>query len=278
MRKYQNIAIEKLKPYEHNARTHSEEQISKIAKSIEEFGFVNPVLIDADFGIIAGHCRVLAAKQIGMEEVPCLFVEDLTETQKKAYIIADNKLALDAGWDFDILKIELEDLKSLDFDISLTGFDDLNFDLVLNDSKEITDDNFDSDKINEILKEEPKSKLGEIYSLGRHRLMCGDSTNPEDVSKLMNSKLINSELKGNKINKVNEIIDLFVTDPPYNIGYEGKTKERNKILNDKQTSEEFRSFLILAFKMLISILNKAELSTSGLQIKNHYPFIKLAGK
>ncbi|MDR1240286.1 MAG: site-specific DNA-methyltransferase [Oscillospiraceae bacterium] len=250
MRKYQNIAIEKLKPYEHNARTHSEEQISKIAKSIEEFGFINPVLIDAEFGIIAGHCRVLAAKQIEMEEVPCLFVEDLTETQKRAYIIADNKLSLDAGWDFGILKIELEDLKNLDFNISLTGFDDFNFDLS-NDSKEITDDDFDSDKINKILEEEPKSKLGDIYLLGEHRLMCGDSTNPEDVSKLMNSKLINSKLKGNEIseiNKINEIIDLFVTDPPYNVDYQSKSKEKNKILNDKQTSEEFRSFLILAFK------------------------------
>jgi ParB-like chromosome segregation protein Spo0J len=102
MRKYQNVLIEKLKPYEKNARTHSEEQIEKIAKSIEEFGFLNPVLIDAGFGIIAGHGRILAAKYIGMKEVPCLFIEDLSETQRRAYIIADNKLALDAGWDFDI--------------------------------------------------------------------------------------------------------------------------------------------------------------------------------
>ncbi|MDR1364784.1 MAG: ParB N-terminal domain-containing protein [Oscillospiraceae bacterium] len=254
MRKYENIAIEKLKPYEKNARTHSDEQISKIAKSIEEFGFINPVLIDADLGIIAGHCRVLAAKQIGMKEVPCLFVEDLSETQKRAYIIADNKLALDADWDFDILKIELEDLKNLDFDISLTGFDDFNFGL---DSKEITDDDFDSDEINEILEEEPKSKLDDVYKLGEHLLMCGDSTVANDVSKLMKNennipKLIENADNVSKLMdskpKDKETADLLVTDPPYNVDYKGKTKERIKILNDNQTSEEFRSFLISAFK------------------------------
>ena len=123
MRRYENVAIEKLKPYENNARTHSEAQIEKIAKSIEQFGFINPVLIDGNFGIIAGHGRVEGAKQLGMTEVPCIFVEDLTETQKRAYILADNKLALDAGWDDAILKEELLALKELDFDITLTGFD-----------------------------------------------------------------------------------------------------------------------------------------------------------
>ena len=126
MRKYQNVTIDKLKPYDHNARTHSDEQVQKIAKSIQEFGFINPVLIDADYGIIAGHGRVLGAKIIGMTEVPCIFVEDLTEAQKRAYIIADNKLAEDAGWDNEILIAELEALKDLDFDISITGFE-LNF-------------------------------------------------------------------------------------------------------------------------------------------------------
>ena len=122
MRKYENVNISKLIPYENNAKTHSPEQVAKIVRSIEEFGFINPVLIDGDFGIIAGHGRVMAAKQIGMTEVPCLFIEDLTEAQKKAYILADNKLAEDAGWDEELLKIELAELEAMDFDVSLTGF------------------------------------------------------------------------------------------------------------------------------------------------------------
>ena len=129
MRRYENVPIEQLKPYENNARTHSDKQVEKIARSIEEFGFINPVLIDSNYGIIAGHGRVEGAKALGMEEVPCLFIEDLTDEQKRAYIIADNKLALDAGWDKELLLFELEELKDLDFDISLTGFDmSLDFD------------------------------------------------------------------------------------------------------------------------------------------------------
>ena len=128
MRRYENVPINELKPYKNNARTHNEKQIEKIANSIQEFGFINPVLIDSDYVIIAGHGRVKGAEKLGMVEVPCLFVEDLTEEQKRAYIIADNKLALDAGWDYDLLKIELEELDDLDFDISLTGFDDFDFD------------------------------------------------------------------------------------------------------------------------------------------------------
>jgi site-specific DNA-methyltransferase (adenine-specific) len=227
LRKYQNIAIEKLKPYANNARTHSDEQISKIAKSIEEFGFVNPVLVDANFGIIAGHGRVLAAKQIGMKEAPCLFVEDLTEVQKRAYIIADNKLALDAGWDFEKLKIEIEDLKNLNFDINLTGFSLEELDFDYGGDKEIQDDDFEEE-----LPEEPKSKIGEIYELGRHRLMCGDATNPDDVQKLMDG----------------EVADLLVTDPPYNANYIGGTKEKLKIQNDNMDSKEFILFLTDAFK------------------------------
>ena len=123
MRRYENVAISQLKPYENNARTHSEKQVEKIANSIQEFGFINPVLIDSEYGIIAGHGRIEGAKKLGMVEVPCLFIEDLTEEQKRAYIIADNKLALDAGWDYDLLKLELEELNDLDFDITLTGFD-----------------------------------------------------------------------------------------------------------------------------------------------------------
>ena len=130
MRRYKNVEIKRLKPYERNARTHSLEQIQKIAESINEFGFVNPVLIDEKYTIIAGHGRVLAAEKLGVLEVPCVFVEDLTDVQKSAYIIADNRLAEDAGWDFEILSQELESLKNFDFNIELTGFslDDLEFD------------------------------------------------------------------------------------------------------------------------------------------------------
>jgi ParB-like chromosome segregation protein Spo0J len=135
MRRYENVAIDKLIPYENNARTHSPEQVAKIARSIEEFGFINPVLIDGNFGIIAGHGRVEGAKQLGMTEVPCLFIEDLTEAQKRAYILADNKLALDAGWDDEILRMELQELKELDFDVSITGFEDY-------DASDINIDNF----------------------------------------------------------------------------------------------------------------------------------------
>ena len=128
MRRYENVPINELKPYKNNARTHSEKQIEKIANSIQEFGFINPVLIDSDYGIIAGHGRVKGAERLGMVEVPCLFVEDLTEEQKRAYIIADNKLALDAGWDYELLQLELEELDNLNFDFTLTGFEELELD------------------------------------------------------------------------------------------------------------------------------------------------------
>ena len=128
MRRYENVPINELKPYKNNARTHSEKQIEKIANSIQEFGFINPVLIDSDYGIIAGHGRVKGAERLGMVEVPCLFVEDLTEEQKRAYIIADNKLALDAGWDYELLQIELDELDNLNFDFTLTGFENLELD------------------------------------------------------------------------------------------------------------------------------------------------------
>ena len=193
MRKYENVNISKLIPYENNARTHSPEQVAKIVRSIEEFGFINPVLIDGDFGIIAGHGRVMAAKQMGMTEVPCLFIEDLTEAQKKAYILADNKLAEDAGWDENLLKIELAELEAMEFDVSLTGFDLADFELE-DYSSSVTEDDYDAEPPTE-----PKAKLGDIYQLGRHRLMCGDSTDRATIDKL---------LDGAKV-------DMIYTDMPY---------------------------------------------------------------
>ena len=195
MRRYENVNISKLKPYENNARTHSPEQIDKIVRSIEEFGFINPVLIDGDFGIIAGHGRVMAATKMGMKEVPCLFVEDLTEAQKKAYIIADNKLTEEGGWDETILKIELGELEAMDFDVSLTGFDLADF--KLDDiSTEVVEDDFEAEPPTE-----PKAKFGQIYQLGRHRLMCGDSTDRAMIERLID---------GAKV-------DMVFTDPPYGI-------------------------------------------------------------
>ena len=228
MRKYGNVDIKRLKPYEKNARTHSEEQVERIANSIQEFGFINPVLIDSEYGIIAGHGRVLGAKKLGMKEVPCLFVEDLTEAQKRAYIIADNKLALDAGWDDEILKEELKALEEMDFDVSLTGFDLDDFDF---DQQDIE---FDEDQEEEIeVPEEPKSKLGDIYQLGKHRLMCGSSTESDDVYKLTDG----------------EIMDLCVTDPPYNVDYEGSA---GKIENDNMDDSSFYEFL---FEFYCNMLN-----------------------
>lgn len=223
MRRYENVKIEKLIPYRNNARTHSDEQVEKIAKSMREFGFINPVLVDGKFNIIAGHGRVLGAKKLGMKEVPCLFIEDLTEEQKRAYIIADNRLAEDAGWDKEMLKIELEELQNLNFDISLTGFEMDDFDFGM-DETEVVEDEFD-----ETVPEEPKSKKGEIYRLGKHYLMCGDSTDINDVEKLMN---------GAKV-------DLFLTDPPYNVDYQGGTGLT--IQNDNMDEDTFREFLKVSF-------------------------------
>lgn len=159
--------VTELIPYENNSRTHSEEQIEQIVKSIKEFGFTNPILIDEKNNIIAGHGRLLGAKEIGMQEVPCIVLKGLTEVQKKAYIIADNKMALNAGWDEDLLKSELENLKELDFDLDLTGFNSSEIDEILNsldieEEKEVVEDDFDVEP-----PEQPKAKYGDIYQLGK---------------------------------------------------------------------------------------------------------------
>ena len=194
--------VNELIPYINNSRTHSEEQVNQIVASINEFGFTNPLLIDEKDNIIAGHGRLLASKKLKMEEVPCIVLSGLTEAQKKAYIIADNKMALNAGWDDELLKIELENLKELDFDLELTGFDVDELDDILGteEEKEVVEDDFEIE-----VPEEPKAKLGDIYQLGSHFLMCGDSTKEEDVAKLMN---------GVKA-------DMVFTDPPYGVDYKG---------------------------------------------------------
>ena len=234
--------VNELIPYINNSRTHSEEQVNQIVASINEFGFTNPLLIDEKDNIIAGHGRLLASKKLKMEEVPCIVLSGLTEAQKKAYIIADNKMALNAGWDDELLKIELENLKELDFDLELIGFnvDELEDIFQAEEEQEIVEDDFDIEP-----PEEPKAKLGDIYQLGNHRLMCGDSTSEEDVAKLMN---------GVKA-------DMVFTDPPYNANYSSsvdinRRKPWGGILNDKMNYDDFDNFLIDLNSTLYSVLKE----------------------
>ena len=224
----QLVPIGKLVPYVNNARTHSKEQITKLRSSLREFGFVNPVIIDREFNVIAGHGRILAAKEENIEQVPCVFVDHLTEAQKKAYILADNRFALDAGWDEDMLRVEMEALQGMDFDISLTGFDEAEIaDLFAADDNEAQEDDFDEDAA---LQAEPFVKTGDLWLLGKHRLLCADSTKPEDVKRLMDGKKAN----------------VCITDPPYSCNYTGGTGM--KIMNDNLKGEEFYQFLLSAFK------------------------------
>ena len=214
----QLVDIDKLIPYINNARTHSKKQIEKLRSSLREFGFVNPVIIDRDYNVIAGHGRIMAAKEEGIEKVPCVFVDYLTEAQKKAYILADNRMALDAGWDEELLAVELEDLKCLDFNLDLTGFDGNELARYMAPKEEATEDDFDVDSE---LEKESKVKPGDVWKLGRHRLMCGDSTSITDVEKLMNG----------------EIADLVFTDPPY-----GMKKEAAGVANDNLNYEDLLEF------------------------------------
>lgn len=226
--------VSDLLPYARNARTHSDAQVSQLAASIKEFGFNNPVAIDADGMILCGHGRVMAAQKLHMAEVPTVCLSHLSETQVKAYILADNKLALNAGWDNDMLKVELEELKDGDFDLNLTGFsDDELKDILVEDPTEVQEDNFDGEP-----PEVAKSQLGDIWTMGEHRLMCGDSTSENDVKCLMQG----------------ELADLLITDPPYNVAYQGGTKDKLTILNDKQDSDSFRQFLRDAFSAADSVM------------------------
>ena len=232
----EQVDIDKLIPYENNPRTHSAEQIEKIRQSIREFGFINPVLIDKDYGIIAGHGRIESAKLEGYKKVPCVFVEHLTDEQKKAYIIADNKLAEMAGWDYDLLESELFELEQGGYDIDVIGFDDIELTGIFDKHLPTCEDDY---KIE--VPEKPRAKHGDVYKLGKHRVMCGDSTKAEDVKRLMN---------GNTA-------DLVVTDPPYNVDYGSKAESINKygygfsdrhIANDNMSEHQFTDFLESAFK------------------------------
>lgn len=228
----QLVPLDKLVPYQNNARTHSPEQINKLRSSLREFGFINPVIIDRDYGIIAGHGRAIAAREEGIKEVPCVFADHLTEAQKKAYIIADNRMALDAGWDEALLRVEIEALQADAFDLALTGFDEKELSKLFDDGKEAKDDDFDVDAE---LQKLTFSKAGDVWTLGRHRLVCGDSTKPETYEVLMDDRKAN----------------LVVTDPPYNVDYKGTA---GKIKNDNMASEKFFDFLFDAFSCMEKVM------------------------
>lgn len=224
--------INDLIPYIRNARTHSESQIAQIAASIKEFGFLSPILIAEDNTILAGHGRLAAARKLGLTKVPCVKESHLTETQRRAYIIADNKLSLNAGWDEDILAIELSELQGADFDLDLLGFDESELASIFEDDKEVEDDDFD---VEEELNKPCFSKAGDIWTLGRHRLICGDSTKEETYKSLMEDKKAN----------------LVVTDPPYNVNYEGSA---GKIKNDNMDTDKFYNFLLDAFSNMEKVM------------------------
>ena len=224
----QLISIDKLVPYVNNARTHSPEQILKLRSSLREFGFVNPIIIDREFNVIAGHGRLMAAKEEGIEEVPCVFVDYLTDAQKKAYILADNRMAMDAGWDDELLKIEMEELQNLGYDLEFTGFDEKELaDLFGVDDKEVKEDEFD---LTAALEKASFVERGDVWFVGKHKLMCGDATSSEDVAKLMEDKKAN----------------LILTDPPYNVAF--KSSDGLTIQNDSMDNNDFYEFLYLSFK------------------------------
>lgn len=206
---YEKRPVSELYNYGMNSRTHSPDQVDQIKSSIKEFGFTNPVLIDGDGQIIAGHGRVEAAKGLGIKELPCIVLEGLTEAQKKAYVIADNQLALNAGWDPEKLRLEIESLEEMNFDIDLLGFDDDFLEGLIVEELEagLTDEDDVPD-----LPEEPVTKLGDVWILGSHRVMCGDSTSIDSVEVLMDG----------------EKADMVFTDPPYGVSYQSNARTKTE--------------------------------------------------
>jgi len=231
-------------PYANNSRTHSDEQVAQIAASIKEFGFTNPVLVDAAGGIIAGHGRVMASRKLGLSHVPCIVLSGLSKAQIKAYIIADNKLALNAGWDDELLRVELEELKSMDFDLALTGFSSEEIDTLM--GVELPAGLTDEDSVPEP-PVDPVTVLGDVWVMGKHRLMCGDSTSIDSFGKLTQQ------------NKA----DLVFTDPPYGMSYgdgragkvgstDGTVKKFGVILGDTKTGDSLVAMVrdaVLSAKM-----------------------------
>lgn len=223
---FQLVPTDKLIPYANNARTHSKEQITKLRSSLREFGFINPIIIDKNFNVIAGHGRLTAAKDEGFTEVPCVFADHLTEPQKKAYILADNRMALDADWDEELLAIEIEELHNLGFDLNLTGFDDSEIADLFAVDDEVQDDNFDVDSE---LEKPCFSQSGDVWHIGKHTVICGDSTIPETYTALLGDTKVN----------------LVCTDPPYLVNLESTS---GKIKNDDLDDEKGYDFLKSAFE------------------------------
>ena len=240
----------KLLPYARNARTHSEEQVAQIAASIKEFGFTNPVLIDADGGIIAGHGRVMGARQLGLAEVPCIRLGHLTDAQRRAYVIADNRLALNAGWDDAMLALEMRDLMDEGYDVGLTGFDLKEIDALLAGLDATPEGQTDPDAAPAV-QADAVTRPGDVWVLGRHRIMCGDSTDGGSVALLMRG----------------EQADACWTDPPYNVAYGDKAEMLNdyggkghrntsRILNDDMSDEDFCKFLGGFYRAACAVMKK----------------------
>jgi hypothetical protein len=205
--KVERRPISELIPYARNSRTHSDTQVAQIAASIREWGWTMPILVDEDGNVIAGHGRIMAAQKLGIADVPCMTATGWSEAKRRAYVIADNKLALNAGWDDEMLRVEFGELRDLDFDLSLTGFDDSEIDALF--PTEATQGLTDEDAVPEV-PAVPVTVEGDVWLLGRHRLMCGDSTSIDAVERLCDGQLV----------------DMWLTDPPYNVAYEGKHQRR----------------------------------------------------
>lgn len=222
--KVEQWPIDKLIPYAKNARTHSEEQVAQIAASIKEWGFTTAVLVDESGSIIAGHGRMMAARKLGMDTLPVMVAAGWTDAQKRAYVIADNKLAMNAGWDEEMLALELGGLGDLGFDLELTGFTDEEIKALM--PVEVTEGLTDPDAAPAV-QENPVTVPGDVWVMGKHRLLCGDSTSMDDLARLCDGQLV----------------DMWLTDPPYNVAYEGGTKEKLTIQNDSMGDDQFRQFL-----------------------------------
>lgn len=247
------VNIDDLKAFARNSRTHSDDQVAQIAGSIKEFGFTNPVLIDGDGGIIAGHGRVMAARKLSMNQVPCLRLDGLSEAQKRAYVIADNKLALNAGWDLEMLRLELDELQKIGFDIALTGFSALEInELLLEDPSDKDPDEVPDLPVN------PISKMGDTWICGPHKVRCGDSTKAEDWKALMGT----------------EQCDAVWCDPPYNVAYESKLA--GKIKNDSMSNDSFYQFLFDYYANVITVMKAgapiyvAHADTEGLNFRGAF--------
>lgn len=235
--KFEQVPIEKLVPYARNARTHSKEQIAQLRSSLREFGFVSPAVIDSQYNILVGHGRVAAAREEGYTTIPCVFAENLTNAQKRAYILADNQLALNAGWDEEMLSVELSDLQDDAFDLSLLGFNDNDLEKLLADpaTGDAQDDDFD---LTAALEKATFVEQGDLWTVGRHRLLCGDATSAEDVDRLMDGKTAN----------------LILTDPPYGVSF--KAADGLTIQNDSLKGDAFYQFLNTAFTNMAAHLEK----------------------